>query len=290
MSLSQYLNRFVQTDCRYNRSTKSSHADTSVSATLLAIPGIPSESPAAECGSNLINNGRLTGALMHLCPDDVVCCPPPLFHTFGLTLGFHASLCAGSSLVLPADRFNPKSTLDAIVQEGVTTLLGVPTMFSAMIDILPATGYTIDTVSKGCVGGAPPSPTLLRKIRSILGIKGILIGYGMTETSPATFMDSLDDPVERRGISIGKIMPHTSAKVVDRKGNITRLGQRGELCVSGYMLQKGYWKDEKSTESVMKWDENGKLWMFTGDEVLIDDDGYGHITGRIKDIIIRGVS
>ena len=110
----------------------------------------------------------------------------------------------------------------------------------------------------------------------------------MTETSPASFMTSCHDPLERRLATVGKILPHTSAKIIDVEGNIVPMGARGELCVAGYLLQKGYWKNPDKTNEVMIRDEHGTLWMHTGDEAAFDEEGYCRITGRIKDMIIRG--
>lgn len=112
----------------------------------------------------------------------------------------------------------------------------------------------------------------------------------MTETSPASFMSFTDDPLVKRLTTVGKILPHTKAKIVDVKGDIVPIGVRGELCVTGFQLQKGYWRSEKQTEEAMQYDNEGRLWMRTGDEAIFDDEGYCSITGRIKDVIIRGLS
>lgn len=111
----------------------------------------------------------------------------------------------------------------------------------------------------------------------------------MTETSPASFMSFTDDPVEKRLSTVGKILPHMQAKIVDRNGVIVPIGSRGELCVAGFALQKGYWRNPEKTAEVMRMDQDGLLWMHTGDEATFDEEGYCHITGRIKDIIIRGL-
>lgn len=110
----------------------------------------------------------------------------------------------------------------------------------------------------------------------------------MTETSPASFMTFTDDPIEKRLSTVGRIIPHMTAKIINTNGEIVPLGSRGELCVAGFALQKGYWRDLKKTAEVMRTDEDGQLWMHTGDEAMFDGDGYCHITGRIKDLIIRG--
>jgi len=225
---------------------------------------------------------------MRLTPDDVVCCPPPLFHCFGLVMGFLASFCHGSSIVFPSDHFDARRTLDAVVQEKATALLGVPTMFVAELEILKTTPYKITTLRTGLAAGSPVPAPLMDEIQEKMGVQGILIAYGMTETSPVTFITALDDPWEKKTTTLGRVLPHTAAKVVDRDGKIVPRGVKGEICTSGFALQKGYWGDEAKTREVMKTDEQGRLWMHTGDEGFIDEDGYGHITGRIKDLIIRG--
>ncbi|KAL2004686.1 hypothetical protein VTN00DRAFT_3214 [Thermoascus crustaceus] len=239
--------------------------------------------------SNLINDGRFVGHALRLTPSDVVCCPPPLFHCFGLVMGFLASFCHGSSIVFPSDHFDARRTLDAVVQEKATALLGVPTMFVAELEVLKTTPYQIDTLRTGLAAGSPVPAVLMDKIHERMGVQeGLLIAYGMTETSPVTFITSLDDPKEKKTTTLGKVLPHTAAKVVDSRGNILPRGERGEICTSGFALQKGYWGDEGKTKEAMRTDEEGRVWMHTGDEGFIDEEGYGHITGRIKDLIIRG--
>ncbi|KAJ4223457.1 hypothetical protein NW759_006092 [Fusarium solani] len=237
---------------------------------------------------NLINNARFNGNSMRLTKDDVVCCPPPLFHCFGLVMGFLAAFSYGSTIVFPSDTFNAQKVIDAVVSEKATALLGVPTMFIAELDVLEKSPVKINTIRTGLAAGSPVPKVLMEKLRKRMNIQGMLIAYGMTETSPVTFITSLDDSEEKMHNSIGRVFPHTGAKVIDIDGNIVPIGVRGEICTSGFALQRGYWEDEAKTQEVMKSDENGIRWMHTGDEGYIDEEGYGHITGRIKDIIIRG--
>ncbi|KAL4807216.1 hypothetical protein BDV18DRAFT_159434 [Aspergillus unguis] len=237
---------------------------------------------------NILNNARFVGHAMRLTPSDVVCCAPPLFHCFGLVMGFLASFCHGASIIFPADHFRAASVVDALMAEDATVLLGVPTMFISELEILAKTGQKPRRLRTGLASGSAVSQTLMNEIRARMGADKMLIAYGMTETSPVNFIASLDDPEEKRISTIGRVMPHTVAKVVDQRGRVVPRGVRGELCVGGYALQKGYWKNEEKTREVMKRDAEGMLWMYTGDEVMIDEEGYGHITGRIKDLIIRG--
>ncbi|KAJ5628127.1 acetyl-CoA synthetase-like protein, partial [Penicillium lividum] len=236
----------------------------------------------------LINNARLVGDGMRLTPEDVVCCPPPLFHTFGLVLGFLNAFTHGSVIVFPSDQFNAEQTIDAVAQEKATALLGVPTMFVAELEVCDERKIEITTVRTGLAAGSPVSETLLSRLEERLGCKGMLIAYGMTETSPVTFMTSLDDPREKAMTSLGRVLPHTSAKIIDENGAIVRRGECGELCTSGYGLQKGYFNNEMKTKEAMRHDVDRRLWMHTGDQCYIDAEGYCHISGRTKDIIIRG--
>ncbi|KAL4928613.1 uncharacterized protein BDV17DRAFT_298521 [Aspergillus undulatus] len=237
---------------------------------------------------NILNNARFVGNAMRLAPSDVVCCGPPLFHCFGLVMGFLASFTYGASIIFPSDHFRASCVVEALMAEDATVLLGVPTMFISELEVLTKTGQKPRRLRTGLASGSPVSQTLMNEIRARMGVDKMLIAYGMTETSPVNFITSLDDPEDKRISTIGRVMPHTVAKVVDKQGKIIPRGQRGELCVGGYALQKGYWKNEEKTREVMKYDANGVLWMHTGDEVMIDEEGYGHITGRIKDLIIRG--
>ncbi|KAI5465062.1 hypothetical protein BGZ63DRAFT_471003 [Mariannaea sp. PMI_226] len=237
---------------------------------------------------NIVNNGRFVGDALRLTPDDIVCCPPPLFHCFGLVLGFLACLTHGSAIVFPSDSFSANEVMMSVMQENVTVLLGVPTMFVAELEVLRKTGLKPTTLRCGLSAGSAMPAALGERLSREMGLDMVLIAYGMTETSPVTFITSMEDTKEQRLNSIGRIFPHTMAKVIDREGNILPRGQRGELCTSGFVLQKGYWMNQAKTDEVMRRDANGVLWMHTGDEVVLDDEGYGYITGRIKDMIIRG--
>ena len=192
------------------------------------------------CDRNLINNARLFGSGMHLEERDVVCCPPPLFHCFGLVMGFLAAFTHSSRVVFPSDQFEPNQVLDALGQEHCTILLGVPTMFIAEMEANATRGYRFESLKRGLAAGAPVPAATMRLLREKMGIEQVQIAYGMTETSPISFMTPLSDNDETRSTTVGKILPHTSAKVIDSKGNILPRGIPGELCDSGYLLQKGY--------------------------------------------------
>ncbi|KAK5285760.1 hypothetical protein LTR80_010459 [Exophiala xenobiotica] len=237
---------------------------------------------------NIINNGRFVGDAMKLDPSDSVCCPPPLFHCFGLVMGFLGSVTHGSTIVFPCDQFDAHLVLDALYEEKCTALYGVPTMFIAEIEANQKKKYKITSVRTGVAAGSSVPAPVMKRLEQEFGVKGMLIAYGMTETSPVTFITSLDDSDERRTKTVGRVLPHTAAKVVDREGETVPRGTPGELCTSGYALQKGYYNNPEKTNEVMRRDDEGVLWMHTGDECVIDDDGYCTVTGRIKDMIIRG--
>ena len=227
---------------------------------------------------------------MQLTKEDVVCCPPPLFHAFGLVIGFLTSFCHGSKIIFPAPTFDASAAVNALVQEKATALLGVPSMFLAILEELKTTPRRIETVRTGVAGGSAVSPVLIRRLEQEMGLPHMLSAYGMTETGPVTFITSIEDTRNNTLGTVGQVLPHFAAKVVDGEDNIVPRGTRGHICTSGYGLQQGYWRDEAQTAQAMRPDADGVVWMYTGDEGFLDQAGYMHITGRIKDIIIRGKS
>ena len=259
--------------------------------------------PKAACltHQSILNNGYFIGERMQLTAEDIVCCPPPLFHCFGIILGYMATATHGSAILFPSEAFNPETSLRAVQEERATALHGVPTMFIAELELIangtvPYHGF--DRLRTGIAAGSSVPSNLMDKLHKILNLTGLTICYGMTETSPVSLMTTLDDPIEKRVNTVGRLMPHTEAKVVDPNdpSRILPLGQRGELVVSGYLVMKGYWEDDARTAEVRSVErvvgDDGqdieKAWMRTGDEAEMDELGYVRITGRIKDLIIRG--
>jgi mevalonyl-CoA ligase len=241
--------------------------------------------------SNIINNGRYLGLAMRLTEYDVLCCPAPLFHAFGLVIGFLTSFIHGSKVIFPAPTFDAGAAVDALIREKTTALLGVPSMLLAMLEELKKTPRpAVETVRTGITGGSAVSPVLIRRLQHEMGLPHMLSAYGMTETGPVTFITSIEDTRNSILGTAGQVLPHVAAKVVDGEDNIVPCGTRGHICTSGYGLQQGYWRDEAQTAHAMRPDADGVVWMYTGDEGFLDRDGYMHITGRIKDIIIRGES
>ena len=251
--------------------------------------------PKAACLSHrsILNNGKSIGDRMLLTENDIVCCPPPLFHCFGCILGYMATATHGSAIVFPAEAFDPLATLKSVQEESCTALYGVPTMFVAELELLqdgaiPYEGF--QHLRTGIAAGSSIPAELMRKLHKILNLRELTICYGMTETSPVSAMTTTDDPLEKRIDSVGKLLPHVEAKIVDalERSKILPIGIRGEVAVSGYLVMNEYWNAADKTAEVLVPDGNGKVWMYTGDEGEMDENGYIKITGRIKDIIIKG--
>ncbi|KAJ5176689.1 uncharacterized protein N7482_002566 [Penicillium canariense] len=251
--------------------------------------------PKAACLSHrsILNNGSQIGDRMLLTANDIVCCPPPLFHCFGSILGYMATATHGSTIVFPSESFNACAALKAVQEEKCTALYGVPTMFLEELELVESGEISSDGfqyLRTGIAAGSSIPAELMKKLHRVLNLTELTICYGMTETSPVSAMTTTDDPIDKRINTVGRLMPHVRAKVVD-PGDRTRIlpvNSRGELAVSGYLLMKEYWGDPQKTAEVIIEDDAGKAWMHTGDEAFISPDGYVTITGRIKDLIIRG--
>lgn len=254
-------------------------------------------SPKAACLSHrsIVNNGIQIGDRMRLTPEDVICCPPPLFHCFGCILGYMATATHGSAIVFPTEAFDPLASLKAVQDYKATGLYGVATMFLAELELLangtvPHEGFQY--LRTGIAAGSSVPAELMRKLHRILNLNELVISYGMTETSPVSVMTRTDDPLDKRCETVGRLMPHVETKVVDVSdgSKILGIGERGELAVAGYLVMKEYWGDPVKTAEAMvpDADDPSKIWMLTGDEASMDEEGYVTITGRIKDLIIRG--
>jgi acyl-CoA synthetase (AMP-forming)/AMP-acid ligase II len=239
---------------------------------------------------NIVNNARFIGDRMRLSPSDILCCPPPLFHCFGLVLGLLSVLTHGSRIVYPSETFDAHATLHALLSESCTAVHGVPAMFDTLLSLPEAQSLSPSNLHlrTGIIAGAPVPRHLMELLISKLGMTEFTSSYGLTEASPTCFNAFTDDPVSVRLSTVGTLMPHAHAKIVDRDGCVVPIGQKGELCIGGYQLQAGYWNNSEKTAEVMVRDASGVLWLHTGDEAVFDEKGYCSITGRFKDIIIRG--
>ncbi|SMF58641.1 fatty-acyl-CoA synthase [Tistlia consotensis] len=234
---------------------------------------------------NILNNGYFVGLRQHLGPKDRICLPVPFFHCFGVVLGGLAALVHGSALVLPGESFDPIETLAAIAAERCTALYGVPMMFIALQGHPEFGRHDLSTLRTGCMGAAPcPLKTMTDAVER-MHMRQITVVYGMTETSPISFQSLSSDDLETRISTVGAIQPHLEAKVVDPvTGRTVERGQRGELCVRGYSVMRGYWQRPEATAEAI--DAEG--WMHSGDLAVMDGRGYVQIVGRLKDTIIRG--
>ena len=233
---------------------------------------------------NILNNGYFVGEAIALGPGDRLCVPVPLYHCFGMVMANLGCLTHGSTLVYPSEGFDPLATLRAITAERCTAVYGVPTMFIAMLDHPEFARFDLGSLRTGIMAGSPCPIEVMKRVVDAMHMREVTIAYGMTETSPVSFQSGIDDPLERRVSTVGRIQPHCEVKIVDVDGRIVPRGTPGELCARGYSVMLGYWGDpEKTAEAV---DAAG--WMRTGDLATIDDEGYCNIVGRIKDLVIRG--
>jgi fatty-acyl-CoA synthase len=234
---------------------------------------------------NILNNGFFVTELLGLAPDDLTCLPVPFYHCFGMVMGNLGTLAHGACVVIPAPSFDPRATLEAVAGEGVTSLYGVPTMFIAMLDHEDFDSFDLSSLRTGIMAGSPCPIEVMKKVVERMNMSEVAICYGMTETSPVSTQTRVDDPLERRVGTVGRVGPHVEVKVVDPdSGLVVERGEPGELCTRGYSVMLGYWEDaERTAEAV---DRAG--WMHTGDLATMDDDGYLNIVGRSKDMVIRG--
>ena len=233
---------------------------------------------------NVLNNGFFIGEAMRLTAEDRLCIPVPFYHCFGMVLGNLAALTHGSSMIIPAEGFDPLSTLQSVAEEKCTALHGVPTMFIAALDYPDFKSFDLSSLRTGIMAGSPCPIEVMKRVISEMHMEQVTIAYGMTETSPVSFQSSTDDPLDRRVSTVGRVQPHVEVKIVDIDGRIVPRGQPGELLTRGYSVMLGYWDDAAQTSEAI--DRAG--WMHTGDLAVIDDGGYCNIVGRLKDMVIRG--
>ncbi len=233
---------------------------------------------------NILNNGYFVGEGLKLTPADRLCIPVPLYHCFGMVMGNLGCLTHGSTMVYPAEAFDPLATLQAVAEERCTALYGVPTMFIAQLDHPEFAKFDLKSLRTGIMAGSPCPIEVMKKVQSQMNMSEVTIAYGMTETSPVSTQCATDDPVERRVSTVGQVLPHIEIKIVDAEGKAVPRGDTGEFCTRGYSVMKGYWNDaDKTAEAI---DEAG--WMHTGDLATMDEQGYVNIVGRLKDMVIRG--
>jgi fatty-acyl-CoA synthase len=234
---------------------------------------------------NILNNGYFVGGLLGYTPADRVCVPVPFYHCFGMVMGTLAAASHGACTVIPAPSFQPGATLAAVQAERCTSLYGVPTMFIAELAEPDFAGYDLSSLRTGIMSGSPCPVEVMRQVVELMGMAEVAICYGMTETSPVATQTRPDDPLERRVSTVGRAGPHVEVKVIDPATGITvPRGEPGEVCLRGYSVMLGYWQQPERTAEVI----DAARWVHTGDLAVMDAEGYLHITGRIKDMVIRG--
>jgi fatty-acyl-CoA synthase len=234
---------------------------------------------------NILNNGHFIAGALRYAEADRVCVPVPFYHCFGMVIGNLACMTRGACVVVPGESFDPLAVLEAVEAERCTSLYGVPTMFVAELEHPRFAEFDLSSLRTGVMAGSPCPIETMKSVRTAMHMEEVTICYGMTETSPVSTQSSVDDPVDKRVTTVGRVHPHLEIKVVDpATGRIAPRGTPGEQCTRGYSVMLGYWDDDEATRAAI--DPAG--WMHTGDLAVMDDEGYVSIVGRIKDVIIRG--
>jgi fatty-acyl-CoA synthase len=234
---------------------------------------------------NILNNGYFIGIRLHYTEKDRVCIPVPFYHCFGMVIGNLCCTAHGSTMVIPNDSFDPKLTLEAVEKEKCTSLYGVPTMFIATLHELDLKNYDLSSLRTGVMAGAVCPPEVMKRVENQMNMKEVTICYGMTETSPVSTQTKIGTPFEKQIHSVGTIHDHLEIKIINPEtGKIVNRSENGELCTRGYSVMLKYWDNPEATHQVL----DSARWMHTGDLAMMDEEGYIHISGRIKDLIIRG--
>jgi fatty-acyl-CoA synthase len=234
---------------------------------------------------NILNNGFFIGEGLRYTENDRVCIPVPFYHCFGMVLGNLACTTHGACIVVPGEAYDPVAVLETVQAERCTSLYGVPTMFIGELEHPRFSEFDLSTLRTGIMAGSPCPVEVMKRVQSQMHMTEVAICYGMTETSPVSTQTAIDDPLEKRVGSVGKVHPHIEVKIIDpATGEIVPRGTPGELCTRGYSVMLGYWNNEEATRQAI----DAARWMHTGDLATMDDEGYVNIVGRIKDMIIRG--
>ncbi len=233
---------------------------------------------------NILNNGYFVGEAIRLTSRDRMCIPVPFYHCFGMVMGNLGAITHGACMVIPGEGFEPDRVLKTVAEERCTSLYGVPTMFIALLNHPDFARTDLSSLRTGIMAGSPCPIDVMKQVIGRMHMQEVTIAYGMTETSPVSFQSGVDDDVERRVSTVGRIHPHVEVKIVDAAGRMVPRGTPGELLTRGYSVMRGYWGDEDLTRGAI----DGGRWMHTGDLAVLDDEGYCNIVGRIKDMVIRG--
>lgn len=233
---------------------------------------------------NILNNGYFIGIRLKYTEKDRVCIPVPFYHCFGMVIGNICCTAHGACMVIPNDSFDPEITLKAVSDEKCTSLYGVPTMFIAELAVKDFDSYDFSSLRTGVMAGSVCPPEIMKKVENLMNIKEMSICYGMTETSPVSTQTLIGTPLEKQVSTVGTVQDHLEIKIIDENGRTLKRGEHGELCTRGYSVMLKYWNDPENTKKVL----DDARWMHTGDMAVMDKDGYITISGRIKDLIIRG--
>lgn len=233
---------------------------------------------------NILNNGYFIGIRLKYSEKDRVCIPVPFYHCFGMVIGNICCTAHGACMVIPNDSFDPDITLKTVSEEKCTSLYGVPTMFIAELAVKNFDTYDFTNLRTGVMAGSVCPPEIMKKVESLMNIKEMSICYGMTETSPVSTQTLIGTTLEKQVSTVGTVQDHLEIKIIDENGKILPRGEHGELCTRGYSVMLKYWNDPDNTKKVL----DDARWMHTGDLAVMDEDGYITISGRIKDLIIRG--
>ncbi len=234
---------------------------------------------------NILNNARSLAELLRYTAADRVCIPVPLYHCFGMGVGNLGCVTSGATMVYPAESFEPLATLEAIAGERCTSIYGVPTMFIAQLEHPRFAEFDLTSLRTGIMAGAPCPIEVMKRVINEMHASEVCIAYGMTETAPVSFLTRPEDTFDRRVSTVGTVLPHVEAKIIDPATGLTApLATPGEVCTRGYLVMQGYWENPDATAEAV--DRAG--WMHTGDLGTIEAEGYLNIVGRIKDMVIRG--
>ncbi len=233
---------------------------------------------------NILNNGYFVAELQHWTEADRVCIPVPFYHCFGMVMGNLGATTHGACMVIPAPSFGPVATLRAVAEQRCTALYGVPTMFIAQLAEPTFGEYDLSSLRTGVMAGSPCPAEVMKQVIARMGMDDVTICYGMTETSPVSCQTRVDDSLDHRTATVGQVHPHLEVKIIDAAGRTVARGEQGELCTRGYSVMLGYWDEPMKTAEAI----DTARWMHTGDLATMDADGYVAITGRSKDMIIRG--
>lgn len=234
---------------------------------------------------NILMNGYYVTGCQNITEKDRMCIPVPYYHCFGLVMGTLGAVTRGAAMVIPADYFDPMATLAAIEQERATTIYGVPTMFVAMLDDPSYKQRNLSSLRSGIMAGSPCPIEVMKKVMNDMGVREITIAYGLTESSPVITQTRVDDPIELRVETVGRAIPGVEVRIIDPEtGRILGDGEQGELCSRGHGTMLGYYKNPEASAACIEKDG----WLHTGDIALQRPGGYYSITGRIKDMVIRG--